>query len=138
MEFGDLIYVLIMVVVAVFSFLRSNRSKERQDMPIPEFKTIKLPEEMFPPGMFGEEKANVLTKPPEKKSITVGRSHFTRIDFENRRQKKRTIFSGLKKQQETKIFLEEEQQLISSYWENEQFDLQKAVIYSEILKRPVY
>jgi hypothetical protein len=138
MEFGDLIYIFIMVAVALFSLIRANKNKERQGTQIPDYNTVELPEEVFPPGMFREEKAKVLTKPPEKNVNPVYRSHFQRIDFENRRQKKRTIFSELKKRQDTKIFLEEESQAISSYWENEQFDLRKAVIYSEILKRPEY
>jgi hypothetical protein len=138
MEFGDLIYILIMVVVALFSFFRANKNKARQESSIPDFETVNIPEEVFPPGMFGEERAKVLTKPPEKRITPVQRSHFTRINYEKRRQKKRTIFSGVKRQQETNIFLEDDNQLIGSYWENEQFDLQKAVIYSEILKRPEY
>ena len=137
MEFGDLLYILLMVVAVAFSLIKKAK-KQHHESPFPDFKTINLPEEIFPPGMFREEKPKVLTQPPENKDNSVNRLNFRKMDYGNRGQKQRTITSELKKRQETKIFLEEEKQIMSSYWEKEQFDLQNAVIYSEILRRPEY
>ena len=138
MEFGDLLYVFIMVAVAVFGIIKKSAGKKRPDVLMPEFEAENSPVEVFPTGRFWEETVKPLTKPPEIKNEKVRRPDFKRIDFDRSKIKKRTITSSLKKRQSAKIFLEEDEQNNFSFWEKEQFDLQKAVIFSEILKKPEY
>lgn len=138
MEFGDLLYVLIMVAVAVFSIVKKSRGRKEHDVLTPEFEADASPEEVFPPGTFWEGKVKPLIRPPDNKEKKVHRSGFKRIDFNKKRIKNRTITSGLKKRQAPKILLEEDEQVNFSYWDEEPIDLRKAVIYNEILKRPDY
>jgi len=138
MEFGDLIYVLIMVAIAVFSIIKKSSSKKQTDVLMPEFEAENSPVEVFPQNRFWEEKVRPLNKPLEIKEKKVYRSEYKKIDFEKRKIKKRTITSSLKKRQIAKVILEVDEQSNYSFWEEEQFDLQKAVIYSEILKKPEY
>ena len=63
MEFGDLLYVLLMVVAVLFSLLRKTK-KQHPETPFPKSPPINLPEDFFPPGMFREEKAKVLGETP--------------------------------------------------------------------------
>jgi len=140
MELGDLIYILIMVAVAIFSIVKKSISKKQSEVPIPQYNTEDYREDVFPPGVFWEGNAKPLAKPPENKEMTVRRSVFKRIDFDKRRLKSRISSSSsrLKKTQKHSHFLEEEEQGNVLFWEVEQFELQKAIIYSEILKRSDY
>ena len=127
-----------MVAIAVFSIIKKSSSKKQTDVLMPEFEAENSPVEVFPQNRFWEEKVRPLNKPLEIKEKKVYRSEYKKIDFEKRKIKKRTITSSLKKRQIAKVILEVDEQSNYSFWEEEQFDLQKAVIYSEILKKPEY
>ena len=136
MEIGDLLYVLIMVVALVFSVLKKAKGKEQR--PAPSHEVEDTLSEVFPSlkQIWEEQK---VPEYPITKTFSPPVQHQKKIIDKGIRIKDRKIItSGLKKRDTHKILLDEDENNGISYWNKEPIDLQKAVIYSEILKRPDY
>ena len=138
MEIGDLLYLLIGAIAIVAGLLKKSKSKERYEESIPQYEPDDNFEEVFQPVYESNEKniiKNVETKRLEKKPVYE--SKFKRMNFDKRFQNRKTITTSLKKRKETELVLEEKRdEEIKTFWNQETFELHKAVIYSEILKRP--
>ncbi|MCL2074054.1 MAG: hypothetical protein FWH18_09040 [Marinilabiliaceae bacterium] len=137
MEIGDLLYILIGVGALLFSLFKKSKHKEQFGNDFPQYEQEDNLEEVF------ESVSNVSEQPQPKAVVLrtfekkpVFESKFKRINFENRNKSKKIVTSGLKIRKEPKMFFEEKEDEIINYWNAENFDLHKAVIYSEILKRP--
>ena len=139
MDIGDLLYVLIMVVALVFSFIKKAKGKEqRPNAHIPEHEVEDTLSEVFPTfkQIWEEQK---VPEPPKVRTFPPPVQHQRKvIDKGVRIKDRKTITSGLKKRDTHKVFLDEDENNEIPYWNKEPIDLQKAVIYSEILKRPDY
>jgi hypothetical protein len=156
--FGEIIYIIIMVAIFIFSALRKKKPKG-DDMPAPEDRESESPfDEVFSPfkEIFGDDETTSQKQDqqqPQTEPVSVNRkgkklkdAPFIKEDYvftartspqDARRQRKNQAPGRREKlkTEESKISREEEeaQQNINNW-----FNLRKAVIHSEILKRPDY
>ncbi len=155
---GEIIYIIIMVAIFIFSALRKKKPRE-EDMPVPEDHQSENPfDEVFSPfkEIFGDDERapkKETQQQPQTEPEIVNRNEkklkdapFIKEDYvftsrtspQDVRRQRRSQTPGWQdklKFQESEIFRkeEEEQKNINSW-----FNLREAVIYSEILKRPDY
>ena len=130
-----------MVVVLIFSVLKKAKDKEQHTPAAPDHEVDDSLSEVFPSlkQIWEEQKIPEYPKPAILLVPPVQRKENReklkkRIGIKDRK----TITSGLKKRNTQKVFLEEDEDSGITYWDKDPIDLQKAVIYSEILKRPDY
>ena len=141
MEIGDLLYVLIMVVALVFSVLKKAKGKEQRGTVTPDHEVDDSLSEIFPTlkQIWEEQKVPEYPITPTPFSSYVNqKENREKIKKRIRIKDRKTITSSLKKRTAQKVFLDEDENEGISYWNKEPIDLRKAVIYSEILKRPDY
>lgn len=129
-DFGSIIYIVFTIIAVVFSIMKKNKQKE---------KTTTIPTESSDPlnevlptfeKIFGNEKLNPVPKPvdisePIKKKEVVN-------SFEAKKREMESRFSRIKKEKPVEKEISKE----SSEEQETYFNLRKAVIYSEILRRP--
>jgi hypothetical protein len=155
--FGEIIYIIIMVAIFIFSALRKKKPKQG-DMPVPEDRESESPfDEVFSPfkEIFEddepESQQNSQNQPqtrqvtPEGQEKNLKGSPFVKEDYvftsrtspqDARRQRKNRAPGRQEKlkSEETESYQEMEATRKHADW----FNLKDAVIYSEILKRPDY
>jgi len=155
-DFGEIIYIIIMVVIFIFSALKSKKGK-RGDAPLPESDSGSPMDEVFSPfkDIFDDEEEEFRreeperTSPPEPAYEASGRKDlkdapFVKEDYvftantspgDARRQRKNKA-PGRKTQLQSENDMAYADKTGTELVE--WFDLRQAVIHSEILKRPEY
>lgn len=139
-NFGDYFYILIMVGVFIFSIIKNTRKKEEQTPSSnPNRRIPDVLEEVFPDirnWMDDEEETQVVPEPvPVIQTLETipPTTHFTYDSPENaqptRGITRQTVISA-------PMELESDQESMTLW--DEPIDLRKAVLYAEILKRPVW
>jgi hypothetical protein len=150
---GDIIYIIVMLAIFIFSALKKKKRVNEDEIPVPEREVENPMEEVLSPfedilrddeGKKKEDVA-VTTSSSENRQKNLRGTPFVKKDYvftsntlpgDARRQRKNRA-SGRQSffKSEKKEFFEEEE----PYREEEEwFDLRKAVVFSEILKRPDY
>lgn len=147
---GDILYLLIMVGVVIFGVIKKSKTSGGGEI-MPEDEVDDYPSEAFPPlSKWLEEqldpkpKPEIVTKPRVAPVMQKERepavSHFKKPYKPAPRKPYQSLEDTPRIQRKIatkESFIEEEPEYGTSFlWEDEQFDLRKAVIYSEILKRP--
>ncbi|MFW5754009.1 MAG: hypothetical protein ACOCV9_04330 [Marinilabiliaceae bacterium] len=155
--FGGIVYIVIMLAIFIFSAFRKKKEGD-ENVPDPEGGRENPMDEVFQPfkDVFSDEeeeevpyeKQPARTSSPKSRSKYFGRTDldgapFVKDDYvftsetspgDKRRQRK-----NQKPGQQTSLRSETDQpEKLHSGGPPEWFDLQKAVIFSEILKRPDY
>lgn len=151
--FGEIIYIIVMLVIFIFTALKKKKGREGE-MTEPEREVENPMDEVFSPfkEIFGDDDEEEYEPQPSPTVEGAGRGRtdlkdapFVKEDYvftsntapgDARRQRKN-------KKPGRQTFLKSEELLPLEYEEtdaglHEWFDLRKAVIYSEILKRPDY
>ena len=141
MELGDLVYILVGVVALLFSFIKKSKNRGRLEESLPQYEqesNFDLEEVLQTVFNTPESTKTNKIEIPKLEKKPVYESKYKRMSYENRHQNRKIITSSLKKRKEPTIFLEEKEKEEEKkiYWSEENFDLHKAVIYSEILKQP--
>ncbi|NPA36683.1 MAG: hypothetical protein GXO47_07520 [Chlorobi bacterium] len=131
-SWGDIVYLLVMVVFFIISSIAKARKKNATPVPHPETEEDMFPDGASPDpfaGIFDEDEQVHDTKEPvfvpRAESIPVEKSKPVSSSQE-------TAYS----QEKEKIFSYDDSEEHGSFWDNEEFDLRRAVVFSEILKRP--
>jgi hypothetical protein len=153
---GEVIYIVIMLVIFIFSALKSKKGK-RGDTPVPERDSDNPMDEVFSPfkDIFDDKEETSDREEPERAPrsepayATSGRKDlkdapFVKEDYvftantspgDSRRQRKNKTPGQQKDlQSESDLAYADKTGSELAEW----FDLRQAVIYSEILKRPDY
>jgi len=139
MELGDLIYILIGVVVLVYSLIKKAKTKEQPEAIFSEYEADNTFDNVFQPSDVLNERPKITPfKTTRIKDREALQFKHQRVGLQNRIEKRKTIESKLSKRNITNFFEEDEKQDMINIREEDLFDLQKAVIYSEILKRPEF
>ncbi len=147
---GDIIYLVLMVAVVLFSALRKKKAP-RQEVPEPNGEVRDPMDEIFPTlkDLFGGEEG------VEKPLTEQAESHQPLVNIEKTDEQKKEspflksdyVFSARSSmndvRRQRRIYKKKPMDLESQVYgegghseKMEDFDLQQAVIYSEILKRP--
>jgi hypothetical protein len=151
---GDIIYILVMLAIFIFSALKKKKRVSEDEIPVPEREGKSPMDEVFSPfkDIFDDEeeekkKETAATTPsPENRKENLRGSPFVKEDYVftsntspgDARRQRRNRTPGRQpflKSGETES-IEGEEEAYSE--EEEWFDLRKAVVFSEILKRPDY
>lgn len=131
-DFGSIIYIVFTIIAIVFSIMRKSNQKAKPTPPSVPTGSGDPFDEALPTfeNIFGGENKNpvpepvVATEPVKKKEVVNS--------FEEKKREINSRFSRIKKDTPLK-----EETVNEIYEEKENwFNLRKAVIYSEILKRP--
>jgi len=129
---GDILYLLALVAFFVFSSIMKSK-KHKKNIPQPEPASEESHEneqEEFPtnfddfPDHFDD---NIIKEEVEIKVERPSTFQKTKTDFRKPAQPKKS---------EPAVITESKDESTESFWDEEEFDLRKAVIFSEILKRP--
>ena len=162
-SFGDILPIIAMVVALVFSIIKKNRGTKEDDTSLPESEYTEVPHESFPtlndwfdssesspeetsPEEIKEEKP--VTRPTSNMQPEVMRppkmeynsSGYQRIKKRDNLKKPERV-SRISSKIVSKTLAKEDddsQPIDSTGFNNEPFDLRRAIIYTEILKRPVF
>lgn len=158
-DFGEIIYIIIMVVIFIVSALRKKKP-QRDEMPVPEEQESRSPfDEVFSPfkEIFEDEEPTPQESPrkqqPKEEPVAVDKgiknlkgAPFVKEDYvftasasptDARRQRKNQApgrQENLKSEESGTLREKKEGQANLNDW----FNLKEAVIFSEILKRPDY
>ncbi|MDR2928926.1 MAG: hypothetical protein LBV41_12125 [Cytophagaceae bacterium] len=144
MDLGDIAYGLIMLVAVVASIYKKaiKNNRPHDDMPMPEQEIDDTLKEFFPTvrQLIEVENRKIASPPAYRKPENVSQfSDYRKNDFKRQRIKeKETISSSLRKRIPQKDLFDEDESKTATIWDKDPFNLQKAIIYSEILKRPDY
>lgn len=145
---GDILYIVVMVAALVFSIYKKTKGGSQGGTIMPERQVGDPFDEVFPTfNPHWHDEKEIVEKPikhPPKpvKPQEAERVKYQRIDFQ--RIKKSGKAKSLERtsrinvtsiQRKSTPEIESEQQF---YWDEEPLDLQNAIIYSEIIKRPDY
>jgi len=151
---GEIIYIIIMVAIFIFSALRKKKPKQ-DEMPVPENRESDNPfDEVLSPfkEIFGDDDTASQEQKPQTEPAKADRQEknlkdapFVKEDYvftsrtspqDARRQRKNQAPGRQEKlkSEESENSREKKAQQNMNSW----FNLREAVIYSEILKRPDY
>ncbi len=145
---GDILYIIVMVVALVFSIYKKTKGSHQDGTLLPEREVGDPFDEVFPTGKrrwLDEETVEKPVKHPPKplqKEKTEGLGYqkiaFQRIQKSDalKRPERTTRITPRLTQKKSAVQKVESDQLF--YWDEEPLDLQNAVIYAEIIKRPDY
>ncbi|ASB48813.1 hypothetical protein [Alkalitalea saponilacus] len=152
---GDIVYILLMLGALIFSLYKKSKSAGQDGDFMPEHEVGESPGEAFPTfkDLFGdadeEEKVPAIgKKTPETEYATMQAEKLKPQKLEYKKpvyqsiQKRERIKKPERvsriKQKISQMSLATKEKAIdeTSYWDDEEFDLKKAIIYSEIIKRP--
>ncbi len=149
---GDILYILVMIGALIFSVIKKSRGAARKGEVMPEHETEDYPQEAFPP--FSEWLDDeTMKKPPREYQNEPEIEPMQAEKLQHQKlQYKKPDYQSIKKSDSLKRperitritrkpvhkSLEEETDSYdeSPVWNGECFDLKKAIIYSEIIKRP--
>ena len=144
---GDILYIVFMVVALVVSVIIKAKKAPHEETPVPqsEMKEVESDEDFptFSDWLSGkEERLNETetvvsptpTKQPDNIPYTRMRSHLSESYHHTKRAEELKRSEGVP-QTPPKI---DEVELEASEWFNDPQDLRRAVIYSEILRRPSF
>jgi hypothetical protein len=149
---GDILYILVMVGALIFSVIKKSRDAARNRELVPEHETEEYPQEAFPPfSEWLDDEA--MKKPPREYQNKVDVQPMQAETLQHQKlQYKKPDYQSIKKSDSLKRperitritrkpvheSLAEEANSYgdSSVWNGENFDLKRAIIYSEIIKRP--
>lgn len=149
---GDILYILVMIGALIFSVIRKSRGAARNGEVVPEHETEEYPQEAFPPfSEWLDDEA--MKKPPREyqNEVEVQPMQAERLQHQKLQYKKPDYHSikksdSLKRPERItritrkpvhKSLAEEANSYDESpVWNGEGFDLKRAIIYSEIIKRP--
>lgn len=152
-DFGDILYILVMIGALVLSVLKKSRSKEQQGDGMPENEASPFPEEAFPP--FGEwlederrpqaqptNTSEAIPQPMKAEKLEPQKLNYKKPDYQSIKRsdslKRAEQITRITRRPETKILEDEDDSYNTSSWlKEERYDWRKAVIYSEVLKRPI-
>lgn len=149
---GDILYILVMIGALIFSVIRKSRNAARKGEVMPEYEVEEYPQEAFPP--FSEWLDDEAIKKPQRdyqNEAEIQPMQAERLQHQ-KLQYKKPDYQSIKKSDSLKRperitritrkpvhkSLAEEANSYgdSSVWNGESFDLKRAIIYSEIIKRP--
>jgi hypothetical protein len=145
---GDILYIVVMVIALVFSIYKKTKGGNQDGTIIPEREVGDPFDEVFPTfnSNWDEEKTpvDIPVKHPPKQIPTeqTDRVRYQRIDFQRTKKSEtskrlertsRTSRSSIQRKSTREP--ESEQQY---YWDEEPLNLQNAIIYAEVIKRPDY
>ena len=149
---GDILYILVMIGALIFSVIKKSRSAAHKGEVVPEYETEAYPQEELPP--FSEwlddeiiqKRPQEFQKEPEIQPMQAEKLQHQKLQY------KRPDYQSIKKSDSLKrperitritrkpvlkLLAEEENSYKdNSVWDDENFDLKRAIIYSEIIKRP--
>lgn len=149
---GDILYILVMVGALIFSVIKKSRDAARNRELVPEHETEEYPQEAFPPfSEWLDDEA--MKKPPREYQNETDVQPMQAEKLQHQKlQYKKPDYQSIKKSDSLKRperitritrkpvhkSLAEEANSYddSSVWNGENFDLKRAIIYSEIIKRP--
>jgi hypothetical protein len=149
---GDILYILVMVGALIFSVIKKSRDAARNREVMPESEAEDYPQEAFPP--FSEWLDDeVITKPtrefqyePEIEPMQAERLQHQKLQYKKPDYQSIRKSDSLKRPERiTRITRKPVHKSLadeadsyndSSVWDGESFDLKRAIIYSEIIKRP--
>jgi hypothetical protein len=155
-SFGDIFYIIVMVAALVFSVIRKTKGTKQDGVPVPQDKYTDVPHESFPtsndwfndpkpsPVEIKEEKP--IAKPTSNMQPEIMRppkmgynsSGYQRIKNRNNLKRPKRV-SRISSRIVSKNLAKEDdnsQMIVSTGFRDEPFDLKRAIIYTEILKRP--
>ncbi len=149
---GDILYILVMVGALIFSVIKKSRDAARNRELVPEHETEEYPQEAFPPfSEWLDDEA--MKKPPREyqneadvqpmqtEKLQHQKLQYKKPDYQSIKKsdslKRPERITRITRKPVHKSLAEEE----NSYdeppvWNGESFDLKRAIIYSEIIKRP--
>ncbi len=148
---GDILYIVFMIAIVVLSMYKQTKRSQKPDIAVPDHEKDKHPIESFPPlddwlndGPFaGNEKLKpdeLKTSPLRVEKLEPEKLQYTSLKRHRIQKKERIKKPELTSKLSYKKFRvglgKEESIKEPSYWDDESFDLQKAIIFSEIIKRP--
>jgi hypothetical protein len=148
--FGEVVYIIIMLVIFIFSVLRKKKT-ERGNIPVPDDERSNPKDEEFSPfkEIFGDEEEPERSVSAEPVTVSEKRKDlkgapFVKDDYVftantapgDTRRKRRSKMPSQSGGPESKEDLNYKPDARADH--SEWFDLRKAVIYSEMLKRPDY
>jgi len=149
---GDILYLLMMVGALIFSVIRKSRSAEHKGDVIPEDEAETFPSEAFPPfnewleKEIPQEETQEYQNKPEVQPMQAEKLQHKKLQYKRPQYQSIKTSDSLKRPERiTRITRkpahENLAENINSYnytsvWDNESLDLRKAIIYSEIIKRP--
>jgi hypothetical protein len=145
---GDILYIVVMVAALIFSIYKKSKAQNQDGTVRPEEEVGDPLDEVFPTFTMPKPKpAEPIERPVKQpprliQTEAVPRIRTSRTDFHKiktrgdskrleRSQRLTTHTSPRKSTQEPEL----EQHY---YWEEEPVDLQRAIIYAEVIKRPDY
>ena len=145
---GDILYIVVMVIALVFSIYKKSKSGNQDGTIIPEREVSDPFDEVFPTfnQNWNEDRvpADMPVKHPPKpvQQEIADRVRYQRIDFQrtnksetSKRLERTSRLSRSSIQRKSTREPDSEQMY---YWDEEPLDLQNAIIYTEIIKRPDY
>jgi hypothetical protein len=146
---GDIIYIIVMIAALVFSIYKKAKASKHDGDVMPEHQVGDSPTESFPSfkDWFNddEEEPEEIVRPQiqtmEAVPLKPNRLNYKKPEYKGMQKSdslkrpervtritKRTVHNSLNPGKIAETF---------TYWDDEQLDLQKAIIYSEIIKRPI-
>lgn len=149
MDIGDVLYLIVMVVALVASIYKKTKSNTHGGTIIPEREVGDPFDEVFPtynPQWHENEVTEERPQkhPPEPKpALQPERIKYQRIEYNRIRKTDRIkrperttrLTSRMVKRKSTAEVIDKETEY---FWDEKPLDLQNAIIYSEIIKRPDY
>ncbi|MGQ1945824.1 hypothetical protein ACT3CD_01815 [Geofilum sp. OHC36d9] len=157
-SFGDIFYIIAMVGALVFSIIRKTRGTKQDGTSVPQSEYTEVPQEAFPtlsdwfdtpepsPEEVKEEKPITIPtssmqpevmRPPK---MVYNSSGYQRIKSRDNRKRPERV-SRISSKIVSKNLVKEDddsQTIASTGFDDEPIDLRKAIVYTEILKRPVF
>jgi hypothetical protein len=149
---GDILYILVMVGALIFSVIKKSRDAARNRELVPEHETEEYPQEAFPPfSEWLDDEA--MKKPPREyqnetdvqpmqaeklqhQKLQYKKPDYQSIQKSDSLKRPERITRITRKPVHESLAEEANSYGDSSVWNGENFDLKRAIIYSEIIKRP--
>ena len=146
---GNILYIILMVIVLALSMLKKAKSPGSEDTSMPEREVDESPGEAFPRfDDWFDKKEDVRQEPvkrPNIQPVPAKKLEYQPLEYKkigyslpSKRVpiKKRTVAKQNVMQTVRKSVTKEEPAELTTFWEREPIDLKRAIIYSEIIKRP--
>lgn len=149
---GDILYILVMIGALIFSVIKKSRGADRNGEVVPEHEAGEYPREAFPPlsEWFDDE---AMKKPPleyqnepeiepmQAEKLQHQKLQYQKPDYQSIKKsdslnRPQRITRITRKPVHNSLAEETNSYNDSSVWDGESFDLKRAIIYSEIIKRP--
>lgn len=138
---GDILYIIVMLAAVVISFYKKAKGSGEGGTFSPEQEAGDPFDEVFPTGDKWFEEEQPQKQPPKpvlKKEEIIPRPRTLRINYQKIQKKPERTSRLTSRIAQNRGNLEEPEREARSFWDEEPLDLQTAVIYAEVIKRPDY